>query len=452
MSIDRTHAGCTILIGEDELEVRDYLQTVARCLGFSVETAGDGDEVLSAIEELDGNLSAVLLDLVMPNRDGLETLLEIRRSRPDLPVILVSGEASTLNIVRAMKMGATDFLCKPVSHEELAKALHRALETHGVLDVSALPRKTSVLSKTFLGRDPRMAALYDLVAQVGWSDAPVLIQGETGTGKEVIARELHAQSPRAAQPFLKLNCAALPSELVESELFGYERGSFTGAFQKKAGMFEMADGGTILLDEIGDMDVRLQAKLLQVLQDHEFRRIGGRETIKVDVRVMAAIHRDLEAAIAARSFREDLYYRLNVVNFVLPPLRERQEDIVPLAGFLMRKHAPSNVPMPEITPDLAQALMEHRWPGNVRELENVVRKFLILRDPAMLAQELQARAFPKPESPRLRLRDAVDDVRDSVPGDGVFEQVSKAQEQAESEAILAPSNPTAGTGNARPPS
>ncbi|HXK01339.1 MAG TPA: sigma-54 dependent transcriptional regulator [Verrucomicrobiae bacterium] len=436
MSINRTHAGSTILIGEDELEVRDYLQTVAKCLGFSVETAADGDEVLSAVQELDGNLSAVLLDLLMPNRDGLETLLEIRRTRPDLPVIMLSGEASTLNIVRAMKMGATDFLCKPVSHEDLARALNRALEKNGALDAPAPPRKTSVLNKTFLGSNQRMAEIYALVAQVGWSEAPVLIQGETGTGKEVIARELHAQSPRATKPFLKLNCAALPSELVESELFGYERGSFTGAFQKKAGMFEMADGGTILLDEIGDMDVRLQAKLLQVLQDHEFHRIGGRETIKVDVRVMAATHRDLEAAIAARSFREDLYYRLNVINLVLPPLRERQEDIVPMAGFLMRKHAPVNVPMPEITPGLAQALMEHRWPGNVRELENVVRKFLILRDPVMLAQDLRPRAFPKPEAPPLRLPAAAGDAR-SVPGDGVFEQVSKAQQQVESDAILA---------------
>ena len=169
----------------------------------------------------------------------------------------------------------------------------------------------------------RMKEIQALVAQIGWSEAPVLIQGETGTGKEVIARELHAQSPRANKPFLKLNCAALPSELVESELFGYERGAFTGAFQKKAGMFEIANGGTILLDEIGDMDVRLQAKLLQVLQDQEFQRIGGKETIKVDVRVMAATHRDLEKAIGERTFREDLYYRLNVINVVLPPLRER---------------------------------------------------------------------------------------------------------------------------------
>ena len=194
-----------------------------------------------------------------------------------------------------------------------------------------------------------MKEIQALVAQIGWSEAPVLIQGETGTGKEVIARELHAQSPRANKPFLKLNCAALPSELVESELFGYERGAFTGAFQKKAGMFELADGGTILLDEIGDMDVRLQAKLLQVLQDQEFQRIGGKETIKVDVRVMAATHRDLEKAIADRSFREDLYYRLNVIKCVLPPLRERREDIVPLAEFLMKRHAVPGVPMPAIT-------------------------------------------------------------------------------------------------------
>src|ERR1035441_1412903 len=269
--------GRTILVGEDEMEVRGYLEMALKCLGYSVELAQDGDEVLSCLQSSRSDIAAVLLDIMMPNRDGIDT---------SLPVIIVSGASSTLNVVTAMKTGATDFLCKPVAHDDLRKAVTRALEVQG-WEYAPPSRSTAPSTKTFVGRNDRMKEIHALVGQIGWSEAPVLIQGETGTGKEVIARELHAQSPRGNKSFLKLNCAALPSELVESELFGYERGAFTGAFQKKAGMFEMADGGTILLDEIGDMDVKLQAKLLQVLQDHEFQRIGGKETINVDVRVMA---------------------------------------------------------------------------------------------------------------------------------------------------------------------
>ena len=208
----------------------------------------------------------------------------------------------------------------------------------------------------------------------------MLIQGETGVGKEVFARELHAHSPRAKRSFLKLNCAALPSELVESELFGYERGAFTGAFQRKPGMFEQADGGTIMLDEIGDMDFKLQAKLLQVLQDHEFQRVGGKGCIRVDVRVIAATHCDLEQAIAEDRFREDLFYRLNVVSVRVPPLRERREDILAMAEFLARKHAPPGAAPPPIPPSLQEMFLAYDWPGNIRELENVIRKFLIFRD------------------------------------------------------------------------
>jgi len=435
--------GRTILVGEDEMEVRGYLEMALKCLGYSVELAQDGDEVLSCLESSRSEIAAVLLDIMMPNRDGLDTLREIHRMDPTLPVIIVSGAASTLNVVNAMKTGATDFLCKPVAHDDLRKAVTRALEGQGVNFVPPA-RTIAPATRTFLGTNPRMQEIHALVGQIGWSEAPVLIQGETGTGKEVIARELHAQSPRARKPFLKLNCAALPSELVESELFGYERGAFTGAFQKKAGMFELADGGTILLDEIGDMDVRLQAKLLQVLQDQEFQRIGGKETIKVDVRVMAATHRDLEKAIAERSFREDLYYRLNVINLVLPPLHERSEDIVPMAEFLMKKHSVQGVPMPAITMDLKHAMMTYHWPGNVRELENFVRKLLILRDSEMLARELHAKATRKPLR-AAAMADGHTAAAATVPaasGAPILEQVTKAKQQAETDAILAALNST----------
>src|SRR4051812_1405082 len=377
--------GRTILVGEDEMELRGYFEMALKCLGYSVRLAQDSEEVISTLEAYPSEIGAILLDIMMPDRDGLDTLREIRRIDPDLPVIIVSGVSSTLNVVTAMKTGATDFLCKPVGHDDLRKAILRALDLDN--EFSPSPSRSSGLVKTFVGKNPRMLEIQSLVRQIGWSEAPVLIQGETGSGKEVIARELHAQSGRAGKIFLKLNCAALPSELVESELFGYERGAFTGAFQKKVGMFEAADGGTIFLDEIGDMDVRLQAKLLQVLQDHEFQRIGGSGPIKVDVWVIAATHRDLESAIAEKTFREDLYYRLNVMTFHVPPLRARREDLIALAEFLLKKHArPGSVPA--ITPELEQAMLAYGWPGNVRELENCMRKLTIMRDASAMAREL----------------------------------------------------------------
>jgi two-component system response regulator AtoC len=285
-----------------------------------------------------------------------------------------------------------------------------------------------------------MKEMQGVIGQIGWSEVPVLIQGETGTGKEVVARELHARSPRTDKLFLKLNCAALPSELVESELFGYERGAFTGAVQKKIGMFEMADGGTILLDEIGDMDLHLQAKLLQVLQDHEFRRIGGKEIVKVDVRVIAATHKNLEKAIAEDAFREDLYYRLSVVNLHVPPLRDRPEDIIPLAEFLLKRYAVGGVPKLTLSEGLRRALLDYQWPGNVRELENWVRKFTIMRDGDAIARELQAKSrlrqlIPKPlvKTPVAEESEVAVLPSEDAP---VLEQVSKAKQQAETTAIL----------------
>ena len=438
-----TNNGRKILIGEDELEVRAYLEMAVKCLGYSVEMAQDGDEVLSCLQAPGSAPDVVLLDLMMPNRDGIETLKEIRRVHGSLPVIVVSGAFSTMNVVAAMKNGATDFLCKPVVHEDLQKAISRALDLRGSNSVP-VEKTSATATNTFVGNSPRMREIQALAGQIGWSEAPVLVQGETGSGKEVIAREFHARSPRAKKLFLKLNCAALPSELVESELFGYERGAFTGAFQKKAGMFEMADGGTILLDEIGDMDFRLQAKLLQVLQDHQFQRIGGKDLVKVDVRIMAATHRDLEKAIADRTFREDLYYRLNVINIHVPPLRERSQDILPMAEYLMRRHATAAAPLPALTPDLKCAMMTYQWPGNVRELENVVRKLLILGDADLIARELQAKTTRRKlvastsSGNMTRLVSHEQVVNDSP----ILEQVTKAKQQAETDAILSALNAT----------
>jgi len=439
--------GQRILVVEDELEVRAYLEMALKCLGYSVELVQDGEEVINQLRSSATEFSAVLLDLIIPRRDGMEVLREIRQVSPSLPVIVVSGAGSTLNVVTAMKCGATDFLCKPVGHDELSKALNKALEGKNFVEPApVLPAApVSPRTKVLFGCSPRMQEIQALIGHVGWSEAPVLIQGETGAGKEIVARELHANSPRAGKSFLKLNCAALPSELVESELFGYERGAFTGAFQKKIGMFEAADGGTILLDEIGDMDVRLQAKLLQVLQDREFQRIGGKETIKVDVRVMAATHRDLQKAMVDGNFREDLYYRLNVINLVLPPLRERREDIIPLAEYLIKKHATPGKSA-SITAELKEALLAYHWPGNVRELENVMRKLLVLRDPKLVARELRNPAGRRPvaSAPAPRTVPPESDQVAAAENEPtpILEQVTKAKHRAETEAILAALNTT----------
>jgi two-component system response regulator AtoC len=376
-----------ILIAEDEPEVRNYLGMALRCHGFAVDFAQNGDEALQYVRAENSKVSLVLLDIVMPSKDGLQTLQEIRESCPDLPVIMLSGAASPVNVVTAMRSGAIDFLPKPVGHQELYKAIQKALPTP-LSEAPAFSRESGE------GEHPAPVTglwckkMDVLLSKVGLSEVPVLLQGETGVGKEVLARKLHAKSVRAGGPFLKLNCAALPSELVESELFGYERGAFTGAFKNTPGKFEMANGGTILLDEIGDMDLRLQAKLLQVLQDREFLRLGSKEVSKVDVRVMAATHRDLQGAIVEGVFREDLYYRLNVVDIHIPPLRERVDEILRLAEFFVHLHATPNEPRIEIPPVLRRALLEYRWPGNVRELENVMRKYLVLRNAEALASDL----------------------------------------------------------------
>ena len=376
----------TLLIAEDEPEVRNYLRVALTSRGYNVEFAQDGCEALRRLKDGPGRFSLMLLDILMPQKDGLETLQDVRAISPDLPVIMLSGASAPANIVTAMQLGAKNFLSKPVGHDELCKAIENALP----LEISP-PPPAPAKQKTMPGTGAWSQRVDRLIECISASDVPVLLQGETGVGKEVLARRLHARSPRANGPFLKLNCAALPSELVESELFGYDKGAFTGAFKNTPGKFEMANGGTILLDEIGDMDFKLQSKLLQVLQDREFIRLGAKEVSRVDVRVMAATHCDLEDAIVKKRFREDLYYRLNLIDIHIPALRERADEIIPLAWFFLQNYSkPGDLPL-EITEDLEKALLDHPWPGNVRELENVMRKYLIFREPAAIIADLQAR-------------------------------------------------------------
>jgi two-component system response regulator AtoC len=398
--------GPRILIAEDEPEVRNYLGIALQCQGYQVEFAETGEEVLTHLASNKEQISLILMDIMMPQKDGIDTLRELRLLDSTLPVIMVSGASSPWHIVESMRNGAADFLPKPVSHEDLAKSIERAIASHKPPPQAHQVERTTgtqeiVLQSCWLDKMER------LLVQVANSQAPILLQGETGVGKEVLARKLHTLSPRAQKPFLKLNCAALPSELVESELFGYERGAFTGALKNNPGKFEMANGGTILLDEIGDMDFRLQAKLLQVLQDKEFLRLGAREICRVDVWVMAATHRDLESEIVRGNFREDLYYRLNIIQVKIPPLRDRRDEILGLAAHFLQKHT-MNASVPTITPRLRQALVSHDWPGNVRELENVMRKFLVLEDPDLIAQQ-----FGKP----TRSQSIATNVQTSGPSD-----------------------------------
>jgi two-component system, NtrC family, response regulator AtoC len=374
-----------ILVAEDEAGVRNLISLALKHHGCSADCVEDIAEATARLQHMGNTYSAVIVAVGMPDSPAF-VIAEARRQQQPLPVIALVDEYCTNTDIRA-----DEIVCKPINGEKLWKAVQNCLR----LRQQDQPHSTDVsVSMAELGGTSSVwrTEMKSLIGHVAASDAPVLVQGETGAGKEVLARQLHTLSPRCKKPFLKVNCAALPSELIESELFGYERGAFTGAFKTTPGKFEMADGGTILLDEIGDMDFKLQAKLLQVLQDGEFIRLGSSEPRKVDVRVVAATHCDLEGAIAERRFREDLYYRLNIITLHVLPLRERKDEILPLVYHFMRKHATQATPPVEITSGLRDVLLTHDWPGNIRELENVIRKLLVLRRPDVVAEDIQMRA------------------------------------------------------------
>jgi DNA-binding NtrC family response regulator len=391
----------TVLIAEDEPEVRSYLGLALTCEGYKVEFAEDGSEVVRFLENNVNKVSVLLLDLLMPRKNGFTTLKEVRKAWPSLPVITISGMCTSANIASIMNDGAFDFLAKPIGHRELLQAVQSAIDSSCAHILAKAAEANARPSNSCFHASPCTwsQGIEPLLGRLGTSDVPVLLRGETGVGKEVLARKLHEGSKRAGQPFFKLNCAALPAELVESELFGYERGAFTGAFKATLGKFEMANNGTILLDEIGDMDFKLQAKLLQVLQDQEFLRLGAKVSTRVDVRVMAATHCDLEKAIEAGRFREDLYYRLNIVEIHVPPLRERKDEILRLAELFLRKYSP--VESIELPSRLRHSLLEYDWPGNIRELENTIRRYLVFRNPELISADLKRKArttFPMASS------------------------------------------------------
>jgi DNA-binding NtrC family response regulator len=381
----------SILVIDDEDGIRNYLKTLLKLKGYDVNTLASGSEAVDFFTR-NPPPSLVLLDILMPETDGLETLKRLRKIEKELPIIMLSCIGETRTIVEAMRSGATDYLNKPFEEAELEIAILKALDRKKLLEENKLLREQNEqLSEgyRFVASHPKMLRIKELIAQIANTDVTVFIQGESGVGKEIVAREIHQGSPRKEKPFVKVNCAALPSELLESELFGYERGAFTGAFRLKQGKFELANYGTLFLDEIGDMAPALQAKLLHVLQDNEYSRLGGKKNVVVDVRILAATNHDLEAAMKEGRFREDLYYRLNVVNVTIPPLRERKEEIPLLCDHFLRKHNRKyNSDIVAINPRLMQCILEYDWPGNIRELENVIKRLVILGKEDLIIDEL----------------------------------------------------------------
>ncbi|GEJ56272.1 sigma-54-dependent transcriptional regulator [Anaeromyxobacter diazotrophicus] len=391
----------TILVVEDDAPTRSALCEYLGMAGYRVRTAASGGEGLAALQAR-SDVDAVLLDLVMPDMDGFELLRRYRASQGQAAVVVLSGLSEAENVVKAMKFGAADYLPKPFDPSELDLVLRRALDSRA--PGRAGPRLASASGDEALSPPITLSAamerVWGLAQRVADTDVPVLLVGESGVGKDVVARRIHALSHRADKPFVKINCAALPGELLESELFGHEKGAFTGAHAEKPGKFELANHGTIFLDEIGEMDPRLQAKLLQVLQDEEFYRVGGKRSLRVDARVLVATNRDLESEIEAGTFREDLYYRLNVVTLRVPPLRERKEDIEPLVHHFVEKYRRRyQGGLDRVPDDVMERFHAYDWPGNVRELENLVRRLVVLKDPSMVLGELTPARAAAPEPP-----------------------------------------------------
>jgi len=368
-----------VLIVEDEENARQKLQHLLQAdPGLQVDATKDGDQALQLLTEQ--NYSILITDLRMPRLDGMQLLKEVQRRGLPVTVIVTTGYGSIDEAVQAIRMGAYDFLSKPIDVENLRLVLQRALRDRALQDEVAQLRARLQEHYQFhnvLSKNPRMYAVFELIANVAHTTTTVLIEGETGTGKEQIARAIHQASVGRTGPMVAVNCAALPENLLESELFGHEKGSFTSAIRDRAGRFELANGGTIFLDEIGDVPASMQAKLLRVLQERQIERVGGTEPIEVDVRVIAATNRSLQRLVKEGKFREDLYYRLNVVKIDLPPLRDRPEDIPLLAQHFVEKYSGPGRPAKQVSPQAMEVLLNARWPGNIRELENAIERAVV---------------------------------------------------------------------------
>ncbi|MGK3960192.1 sigma-54-dependent transcriptional regulator [Sorangium sp. So ce118] len=391
--------GSRVLVVDDEASARSGLEKLLRQEGYAVDAAGDGVEALEVAAERPPDV--VVTDLKMPKMDGVALLGKLREQDPALPVLVVTAFGDVSSAVQAMRAGAEDYLTKPVDFDALLLSIERALE-RSALRVEAENLRRQLREREgegvegLIGASPAMQKVYRMARQVAGARATVLITGESGTGKGELARAIHAKGPRARAPFVTLHCAALAESLLESELFGHERGAFTGADRRRIGRFEQANGGTLFLDEVGEIAPSTQVKLLRVLQERMFERVGGNDTVSVDVRLVAATNRNLAAAVQEGRFREDLYYRLNVVHIDMPPLRVRDTDVLLLANHFLRRFAAENHRKIEGFTDEARAkLVAHRWPGNVRELENAIERAVVLCDDARIdAEHLPIDAAP----------------------------------------------------------
>src|SRR5689334_1043897 len=386
-----------VLVVDDEVNARTALAELLREEGFDVEMAADAFKALGKFESFAPHI--VVTDLKMPGMDGIELVKKIRATDEVTGIIVMTAFGAVQSAIEAMRAGAAEYLTKPLNFEELLVVLAKVLENQAVRREARQLRqrvRERVAPDNIVGISPPMQRVFEVVGQVAPSRATVLLTGESGTGKELVANAIHQRSPRASGAFIKLHCAALAESLLESELFGHEKGSFTGAMTRKDGRFSLADGGTLFLDEIGEISPAIQVKLLRFLQEHEFERVGGNQTIRVDVRVIAATNRNLLEEIAKGRFREDLYYRLNVVSLEMPALRERRSDIPALAKFFMDRYARDNGRTFEgCTPEALELLMNYNWPGNVRELENAIERAVVLSSgPLIETKQLPAAIKP----------------------------------------------------------
>jgi two-component system, NtrC family, response regulator AtoC len=396
---DRDMTKPYIAIVDDDSAFASYLRTFLSLRGYEARCYTRGDELLAAMKQTEAP-DAVLLDVMMPGLDGMATLRALKQTRPEQQVIMLSGRNQASVIVEAVRAGATDYVVKPDDPEGLGEialdvAIKNAIEKNRLVnEVSELRQQLHDDEDVAVwGNSENMRRIATVIEQVGDSDVAVLIRGESGVGKELVSRAIHQRSTRRNRPFVKVNCAALPAELLESELFGHEKGAFTGAATTRIGKFEQADGGTLMLDEIGEMKPALQAKLLHVLQDAEFTKLGSNKRVQVDVRIVAATNRDLEKMMLSGDFREDLYYRLRVIELIVPSLRERRDEIPGLVEtFLSRYSRKYKRQSPRISPELRQLFLQYEWPGNIRELENMMKRLVILQDEQLVFTEIERNA------------------------------------------------------------
>jgi two-component system, NtrC family, response regulator PilR len=404
-----------ILVADDEQSMREFLDIMLKKEGYKVSLASNGEEVVKLIDN--DLFDLVLMDIRMPKLDGISALKKIKSTSPETVVIMITAYASADTAIKAMKEGAYDYITKPFKVEEIKLIINNALEKKNLQKENILLKQVVRDRYHFgniIGQSPKMMALYDLLEKVSPTKTNILIAGESGTGKELVAKAIHYNSVRKEKPFVTLNCGAIPESLIESELFGHMRGAFTDAIATKKGLFEVADEGTIFLDEISELPLLMQVKLLRVLQDKEFKRVGGTEDIRVDIRIISATNKDLEEAVKEKHFREDLFYRLNVIQIKLPPLRDRKEDIPILAGHFLKKYSEElNKNILKTSPEALQILLNYEYPGNVRELQNIIERAVALES----GQELTVHNLSSYLSEQPLLRKGPIDIE--IPNEGI---------------------------------